>query len=106
MGNALGPGVGLVVRDQWGSWTTCHRCGGKPMVNREGLTYPHDEPRGGGVCRGEWMAATLNAAIARDELLTDEERAVRTATWGWLNRCRGYLTTGEQCWHRYCLRLA
>ena len=94
---------GVITQTGWGRRTACHACGASSLVNRDGEIHPHSAPRTNDVmCRVAWAAADLDAAIARDNKLTDAERAMQIAVQRWHNRCRGTLSTGEPCGHRNC----
>lgn len=97
--NAYAPGI--VVKTEWGRRTACHACGSSALVNQNGEIHPHSMPRSEQMCRVAWTAADLDAAIDRDNRLTDAEQAMRIAVQRWLNRCRGTLSTGEPCGHRH-----
>lgn len=93
----------MITEDGWGRWTTCHSCGSRCTVTQDGEIRPHPVPRTNDtLCRVEWAAADLASAIARDDKLTDAERATRNAVQRWHYRCRGTLSTGEPCGHRNC----
>lgn len=92
---------GVVAQTDWGRRTACYACGSSALVNQNGEIHPHSMPQTEQMCRVAWAAADLDAAIARDDKLTDAERATKFTVWNWLNRCRGTLSTGEPCGHRH-----
>lgn len=93
----------VITQTEWGRWTACHDCGASALVNQDGEIHPHSIPRTRGqMCRIQWVAADLASAIARDDRLTDAERAMKTAVQRQHYRCRGTLSTGEPCGHRNC----
>lgn len=96
------PAPGIVVDTPFGQMTTCHHCGSFTSVwTANGLITPHDRPRGGGPCPNQWGAPGLNAAIARDEQLNDDEQQVHGMVYAYLTACRGP-AVNDLCNHRIC----
>lgn len=91
-----------------GLHTDCPLCGWHASVNRPGH---HTSPgcislfhmtKNGASCPAAGMAITLEAAIARDNRLTPQEKAVQAWVWRQEMACKGFDETGEPCSHPVC----
>lgn len=91
-----------LVTNNLGTWTRCRFCRTNASVNtgrvNPGTIGIHMRPPGV-VCDGTDTTVTLEAAIARDDHLTPEERAAKNDVVGEALRCHGYDRDGEPCNH-------
>ncbi|MDH6625787.1 hypothetical protein M2271_003598 [Streptomyces sp. LBL] len=83
--------------------TSCRVCGDVVDVTREQLLTRHGDRYGTRTCEATGTAATLKAALVREEKQTPAEQRMSNAVSRWWNSCWGYDTlTGEECHHPIC----
>ncbi|MEV7425212.1 hypothetical protein [Streptomyces sp. NPDC091212] len=88
---------------EWQYVTACRVCGDVVGVTRDQLVADHGNRRGTRQCDAVGAAATLKAALVRDDKLNPDEHRMRNRVSQWWYSCWGYdRITGEECHHPIC----